>query len=203
MEADFPRRFGQLIRQSLGDPAGVARFLIGLNLSRAVLWQALVLVTVVSVLLVALTQGAVPEGPPGPGGGGPLVLSPFTYAVILGSSLVLLVFALHFTGAGLGGTGDFGAALVLIVWLEVLAMTFRVFVAAVALLLPAVSGIASALGLGLLVWILVNFINVMHGFESLWKAAFTLLIALVGISIGVTMFLTLIGVGATGGLGRV
>jgi len=203
MEADLPRRLGAMIWQSAVDPAQVGRFLVGLNLPRSILWQALVLVTVLSVLLVALTQGAVPEGPAAPGGGGPLVLSPFTYAVILGSSLVLLVFALHFTGAGLGGTGEFGGALTLIVWLEVLAMVFRVIVAGVALILPALSGIASAIGLGLLVWVLINFINVLHGFESLWKSAFTLLVALVGISIGVTVFLTLIGVGAAGGLGRV
>jgi hypothetical protein len=57
----------------------------------------------------------------------------------------------------------------------------------------------SVLGLGLLFWVLLNFINVLHGFDSLWKSAFALLLAVVGISLGVTLILTLIGVGATGG----
>lgn len=193
------RGFGTLIGQSFLAPAVAAHSLVGLGLSRAVLWQALVLVTVLSVLLVALTQGAMPAGPPLRADGGPLVLSPFAYGVILGASLVMLVFALHYTGQALGGTGDFGAALTLVIWLEVLAMAVRLVQGAVLLVAPPVAGMVSALGLGLLLWVLLNFINVLHGFGSLWKSAFSLLLAVVGISLGLTLILTLIGVGATGG----
>jgi hypothetical protein len=198
MQPDI-RGFGALVGQSFLAPAATARILIGLGLSRAVLWQAMLLVTVLSVLLVAITQGAMPNVPPPANGAPPREMTPFSYGLILGGSLVLLVFALHFTGQALGGIGDFGAALTLVVWLEVLAMMIRLGQSAVMLLLPALGGMVSVLGLGLLFWVLLNFINVLHGFDSLWKSAFALLLAVVGISLGVTLILTLIGVGATGG----
>lgn len=188
------RDLGQMIWRSLFDPAAVARILIGWRLPRDVLWLTLGLVTVLSVLLVALTQGPAPELPAGTQ---PIVVTPFAYATILGAMLVLLVFALQFTGQILGGTGDLGAALVLVVWLEVVAMALRVAQGAALLLAPPLVGPISIVGMWVLLWCLANFINVLHGFESLGKSALVIVLAAVGIGLGLGLILSLIGFGAT------
>lgn len=199
MSLDLPR-LGALVWQSVVDPAGVARWLLMLDLPRAVLWQALALVTVLSVLLVALTQGPLPSGSAGASaGGGPIVLSPFTYGIILGASLALLALALFVTGLGMGGVGEFNGALVLVVWIEVMAMTARTAVVFLSLILPMTGGLATMAAVGLLGWMLLHFTNVLHEFGSLWKSAVTLVFAVIGISLGITLVLTILGLGPGAG----
>ncbi len=186
-----PAFFG-LVWQSVVAPGHAARTLIGLGLSRMVLWQALFLVTVVSVLLVAVTQGPLPELPAD--APQPVEVTPFAYAMILGSSLVLLVFALYFTGQALGGTGAFTGALTIVIWLEVLAMCVRLAQVFLSLFVPGLGLTLSLLGMAILFWSLLNFINELHAFNSIGKALLTLVLAVFGISLGVALILSLIGV---------
>ncbi len=188
----------RLLGLTVRDPAGAARLLLSLHLSRGVLWQALALVTILSVLIVALSPGPMPDA--GAAGGPETVyLSPFAYATILGASLVMLVFALHFTGAALGGTRSFAGTLTLVVWLEVLATAIRVVQVLALLMAPVLAGIVSIVGLALLFWTLVNFIRVLHGFDTLGRAVLTLLLAIAGLSVGLMLILGLIGVSMVGG----
>lgn len=193
-----PEGMLRLLGLTIRSPGEAAALLVGLNLSRTVLWQALALVTVLSVLIVAFSPGPMPEAGP-IAGPGPVLLTPFAYVAVLGASLVMLVFALYFTGTALGGTGTFPATLTLVVWLEVLATAVRLIQTAVMLVSPVLGGLVSLVGLGLLFWTLVNFVNVLHGFGSLGKALMTLLLAVVGISLGVAVILSLIGAGLPGG----
>jgi hypothetical protein len=198
-EAVFtPAGMGRLLILTVRAPARAAELLVGLNLSRVVLWQALALVTVVSVLIVAISPGPMPEAG-AIAGPQPVVFTPFAYATVLGASLVMLVFALHYTGQAIGGTGSFAATLTLVVWLEVLATAIRVVQAVVYLILPPLGALVSLVGLALLVWTLLNFINVLHGFQSLGRAVLALLLAVVGISLGLALILSLIGAGLPGG----
>lgn len=193
-----PAGIGRLLALTLRSPAAAAEILVGLNLSRAVLWQAMALVTIVSVLIVAISPGPMPEAG-AVAGPEPVLLTPFAYAAILGASLVMLVFALHYTGQAIGGTGGFGATLTLVVWLEVLATAIRVVQAVVLLVVPPLAGVVSLVGLAVLFWTLVNFVNVLHGFQSLGRALLALLLAVVGISLGLALILSLIGAGLPGG----
>jgi hypothetical protein len=184
--------FTALVWQSIVAPREAARRLIDLGLSRVVLWQALCLVTVLSVLLVAITQGPLPELPADTRE--PITLSPFAYATILGSSLVMLVFALFYTGQALGGTGAFAGTLTVIIWLEVLAICIRLAQFALSLFGPGAESILSLVGMLILFWALLNFVSELHGFESIWKSLFVLVLAVVGISLGVALIISIIGV---------
>jgi hypothetical protein len=188
----------RLLALTVRDPVEAARLLLSLHLSRGVLWQALALVTIVSVLVVALSPGPMPDAATAEGTDA-LFLSPFAYATILGASLVMLVFALHFTGAALGGSGSFAGTLTLVIWLEVLATAVRVVQVVTLLVAPVAAGIVSIAGLVLLFWTLVNFIRVLHGFDTLGRAILTLLLAIAGMSVGLMLILGLIGVGVAGG----
>lgn len=193
-----PTGLWRLLLLTLRAPARAADILVALNLTRAVLWQALLLVTIVSVLIVAVSPGPMPEAGP-VAGPTPVTFTPFAYATVLGASLVMLVFALHYTGQAIGGTGSFAATLTLVVWLEVLATAIRVVQTVAFVVMPPLGSVVSLVGLALLVWTLLNFVNVLHGFQSLGRAALALLLAVVGISLGLALILSLIGAGLPGG----
>ena len=174
--------------------------MINLGLSRNDLWLSLALVTVLSVLLMVLSTGTVMVLPLGVD---PLYVSPIGYGVIMGSGLVLLVFAIHYTGQALGGKGTFFESLAVVVWLEVMSLALRL----VQVLVGLVStGLAAVIALGaavFLFWCLIRFTDEVHQFNSVGKSILTLVLALVGISVGITIILTFIGVGATQGLSNV
>jgi len=194
MQADLRAMIGLALR-SLLLPADVARRIVTLDLSRAVLWQALLLVTIAGVLVSALTQGPILNLPLGTA---TVEVAPFSYAMILGGSLVMLVFALYFTGQMLGGTAQFTAVLTLVIWLEAIAVLIRLMQGVILLVLPQLGGVVALAGLVVLLWCLLNFVAVMHGFDSLWRAALTLLLAVIGITLGLTVILTMIRVTAFG-----
>jgi hypothetical protein len=199
MSPELERLWG-LVRLTLQSPAEGARAVINLGLSRNDLWLSLALVTVLSVLLMVLSTGTVMVLPLGVD---PLYVSPIGYGVIMGSGLVLLVFAIHYTGQALGGKGTFSESLAVVVWLEVMSLALRL----VQVLVGLVStGLAAVIALGaavFLFWCLIRFTDEVHQFNSVGKSILTLVLALVGISVGITIILTFIGVGATQGLSNV
>lgn len=199
MSPELERLWG-LVRLTLQSPAEGARAVINLGLSRNDLWLSLALVTVLSVLLMVLSTGTVMVLPLGVD---PLYVSPIGYGVIMGSGLVLLVFAIHYTGQALGGKGTFSESLAVVVWLEVMSLALRLVQVLVGLIS---TGMAAVIALGaavFLFWCLIRFTDEVHQFNSVGKSILTLVLALVGISVGITIILTFIGVGATQGLSNV
>ncbi|GGL65344.1 YIP1 family protein [Wenxinia marina] len=186
---------GRLLRLSLLDPAAAARAVLALRLPTGALWSGLGAVTCLGVLVAALAEGAVIEL--ALGSGTVLVLSPFAYAVLLASSLVVTVFAVTWTGRMLGGQGDLEGALALVVWLEAVAIAVRLAQILTVLVLPPLALFVGLAGLFVLLWCLLNFTRELHGFDGLGRAAVTLILAVLGLGIGLSLILALIGVGAT------
>ena len=93
----------RLFGQSITDPAGAARILTARRYDRQTLWTLLALVSVLSVLLLAVSNLLVPVVVPEE----MIVITPMTYGVIIAASLVMLVFALYWVGRMFGGTGHF------------------------------------------------------------------------------------------------
>jgi hypothetical protein len=183
----------QWIGRSFRDPAGVALVLTRLELNRGTLYSMVALVTVLSVLILELGLYLSPADAE------LLRATPFTLCFILGASLIMMVFALQLTGRMLGGAGQFGSALLLVVWWQAMALIIQVGQTATMLLFPPMAGIVTLAGLAWLVFALLHLVNVLHGFDSLFKALATVVIGVVGISFGLALLLTLIGVTLQGG----
>ena len=185
--------FGAFIGHSFRDPAGTARWLRGMAFDRGTLYAMVTLVTVLSVLLLEvglmLAPGETAIAP----------LSPFTLTVVLGASLIMLIFALQLTGQMLGGSGRLGQALLLVVWWQAMALVIQAAQTVLVLVLPPLAGVLTIAGLVWLVFALLHLVNVLHGFDSLPKALATVVIGVVGISFGLALLLTLIGVTLQGG----
>ncbi|SLN65500.1 YIP1 family protein [Roseisalinus antarcticus] len=181
----------RLLRDTVTQPAQVARLILGRKLPTDALWTGLVLVTVLSVLMVAIMGALVPSSPEAMAA--TVRITPFTYAVILGGSLVITIFALHFTGQMLGGQGALADTLALMVWLQVLLLVLQVAQLIVSLILPGLGSLVAIATLAVALWVLVNFINEAQRFGSLPRAALTLILALLGVGLGLSVLLGIIG----------
>ena len=191
-----------LLRLSLRAPQDAAARLLATMPGTVAVWQALALVTCISVVLTALVQGAMPMVPTGAEGGS-FGLTPFTYAGLLGLSLVLLAGGVTATGRVLGGSGRFASALALVVWLEVLAMALRLLQGVLILVLPPLAGLVGLAGLVWLFWCLARFIQVLHGFRGPGRATVALFLAFIAIGTALALVLALTGLTAQGGLTNV
>ncbi len=184
---------GTFIGTSFRDPAGTARRLAAMKLDMSTLWSMVALVTVLSVLVLVAGLYLSPVE------AAMVMATPFTLCVILGASLVMMVFALQLTGRVLGGKGTFSAAILLVVWWQAMALVIQIVQTAMLLILPQAAGVVTLAGLAWLVFALLHFVNVLHGFDSLVKALGTVIIGVLGISFGLALLLTLIGVTLQGG----
>lgn len=178
---------------SIMEPSNMAQKVIGLNLPQQALWTGLALVAVLNVVLLALLQMLSPA---------PIVfeeqafaLSPFAYVAIIGIFLVMLVGGTYYIGKIMGGVGTFAATLTIIVWFQSISLTLEAIQLVLVLISPAVASIFGMLSLGALIWCIVNFVNVLHGFQNLGKALAAILLALIGTALSAGIVISILGVG--------
>lgn len=182
--------------QTVTNPRAAAEYLLGLHIGRNALWMALVLATVLNSLLFSLSSFMFPTDAATPLPG--LFNNPLLFAMMQGGGLVITVFVLTWVGNMLGGQGGLGDVLIALVWLQFMRLAAQAAVIVVGLAMPALGGLISLAVLVLSFWILLHFINVAHRFNSLGKAFLVLFLAGLGVSFGISIILTLIGVSAGG-----
>lgn len=197
MTIDF-QSWMRAIWQSILEPSDMARRIVGMDFPRDALWTGLALSAVLNVMLLALLQLLSPAA---------VVfqdqmfaLSPFEYVAMMGIFLVLLVFGTLQAGRVLGGRGTLAQTLTIIVWFQCISLTLEVGQLVLMLISPAIAAIFGLISLGALIWCFVNFVNILHGFQNLAKAIFTILIALIGTAFVAGIVLTVLGIGTPGGM---
>lgn len=186
--------YRDLIIESVRQPTEAARRVFAANLSREILWTGLALAVVLSTLIYALSLVIFPPHP-----STPLVLSPTTMLIMLASGMTIFVFALFWGGRAMGGKeGRFGDVLASVTWLQFLHLAVQ----GAALVVMFVSPYLASLGVFAAnlfgIWILAHFLNEAFRFGALSKAFFLLVATVMGLAIGLTLFLTAIGVAAVG-----
>jgi hypothetical protein len=186
----------QAVWLSIMEPSKMAEKAIGLNLPREALWTGLALVAVLNVVLLSLLQLLSPA--PIAFEDQVFALSPFAYVAIVGVFLAMLVGGTFYTGKLMGGVGSFTATLTIIVWFQSVSLTLEAVQLVLVLISPAVASLFGMLSLGALIWCIVNFVNVLHGFESLGKALTAIVLALIGTALCAGIVLAIFGVGPAG-----
>ncbi|SHH76979.1 YIP1 family protein [Marivita hallyeonensis] len=187
--------FFKLAINTVTAPRDVARLLLAMNLPKQALWLAFALVVVLNTLMFSLSLLTTPSNDLI----GPVLGSPMVFGVMLAVSVAALIFAVTLCGRPLGGRATYAQIAVLVIWLQALRAVMQ---AAVVLIGPAslfLSGVVISAASVLGIWIFVNFIDVAHEMGSLLKAGLILLLAVVGMMLGLSMIFSLLGV-QTGGL---
>lgn len=182
-----------LVVASVQDPATVARQLIALNIDRGTLWLALFLMAVLNTLLQGVTNQLVPGSPlPEP------FAIPAVYFFFVAGGLVLIVLTIFWAGRAFGGQGRMEDVMVVVAWLQFLRVLVQAAALVLLLTIPVLSMILVLAAAFVGIWILVHFVDQAHQFNSVGKAAGVLIAAFVGMVVGVSILLSLIGVSALG-----
>lgn len=193
---------GTLTMLSLRKPALAARFVIGADLRRDVLWSLLLLVSIANATLVWLSNaltGPTPEQlAQMPIQIPAIIFSPLFAFVFLAGALVITVHVLYWLGAAIGGTGSLNNMLAVLVWLQGLRVMAQVVLLVLMLALPTLAGLFGLAVAVLSLWMLVHFVNEATGLGSLFKTIGVLLSAMVGIILGLSFILTITGLATMG-----
>lgn len=192
----------QLVIETFQRPRDIAAEITARHDDRATLWSGAFLV----IILVGIVQFAVRHFTPDPVATpeteellrvmDAIFATPFLTILIMGSALIMSVFAIYLGGRMIGGTGHFPQTLAIMSWLQfVNAVTGSITVVLLALS-PQLHGIASVFHLIIsfaIFYVTLHFIDVLHGFNSLWTAFGTMVISFVGLAIGLVLILVMIG----------
>ena len=192
--AQYRDDMAKLIKRTLVDPRGAARQIIDLNLPTAVLWNALLLVVIMSVLL---TYGTVMLA-----GHEALILqmagSPLVFALFMAAQMVMLIFAMFWTGKVIGGKGSLAAFAALIAWIQTLWLLAQVIQSVLMVFAPTSSALIGVISVFYGLWILVHFIAEAHEFPTWVKGAGVMVMSVIGVVLGVSFLLSIIGISTLG-----
>ena len=178
-----------LLRLTFQDAREGAHAVLSLGVPRSALFLMVATVAVLSALMAGIFQLLVPQtvGPP-----------PGVVAITIGGVILGTAIGLHYAGRAFGGTGELSDAIVMMVWLQVVLLLIQAMQNIVLLVAPGAVGIVFLLAFGYTLWLMINFIDVLHNFKSRARAAVLLLLTLVGLSVGLGMIFSILGISVPG-----
>lgn len=192
---EFRGFLADLIWISIIDPRRAARTILGFQFTREVLWMMVLLVVVLSVILTYVTMivsGASALFMPG------FQIEPMILALIMSANMVFLIFGLFWTGKLLGGQGTINGFIAVVTWLQALLLTAQAAQTVIALVSAQLSSLIGTASLVYGLWILIQFITEAHGFNHWGRGAMVLVLAILGVSAGISLLLGTIGVSTLG-----
>ena len=181
--------FAQLAVETIRDPRATARRLVALDLPLQALWMALALVVVLNAAVYSLSNIVTPPPPDMP----VAAVAPVPFALFLGAGLIGTIYALWYVGRLMGGGGGLGDIMVLLVWLQALRLVVQAALIVLVPLSPVLSSLVVLAAAVIGFWILLNFVDVAHGYESLLKALGAVALSVLAMALGLTVLVTLFG----------
>jgi hypothetical protein len=110
-----------------------------------------------------------------------------------------MVFAIHWIGSSFGGIGRLEDSVAAVAWLQFLLVCLQVVQLVVGFVSPALSGLVGLAGIVFFFWLLTQFVMAVHAFESAAMVFVMIVVSLLGITFGLSLVLTLLGVATPGG----
>ena len=183
-----------LVALTLRDPRMAARTVMRVPLSLQGRWLALALMAVLSALLMQV-MGSLLPAPTGPDGEALPQVSPFFWAGMVATGMVMTAVLAHVVGKWRGGRGELADSVILVAWLQFIQLLVVALQIAVMLVLPPVAAVLEVGGVLLFLWLLVNFVAEMHGFRSLGLVFLGVLLTFFGFVFLMSLVLMMLGVG--------
>jgi hypothetical protein len=176
-----------LMRETIVAPKSAALVVLRADLPMVARWQALALVIVLSAILGQISVIFM-------GGGAVALAAPVQAGIIQFIALILTVAGAHVIGRAMGGQGSFADALVLVAWLQALMVAVQVAQVLALLVLPTLSVLIGVLSIVLFLWLLTNFVAVLHGFESLGKVFGGIMLSAFALAVVLVIVLNILGI---------
>ncbi|SFR40702.1 hypothetical protein SAMN04488005_1543 [Yoonia tamlensis] len=181
------------ITATLKEPDAAAERVFSYRFARSTLLQAVVVLSIINMILLAIVSLITPTSIDGA-----VHVTPLSLVILIAGSMCILAAAIAKIGRMFGGVGDLDGALTAVVWLQAVGLTLDGAQILLMLLSPLIAVFFGFAALFALAWCTVNFVNVLHGFNSLGKATVTLIVALIGTIIAVVILMALLGITPSG-----
>ena len=173
-----------LLRLTLADPSAGARAVLGMGIPREHHWSLFLLAITLSGAVFQATTLVAP-----PAEDGTVLPSGFTAVAVVGGSILILAAAINWIGRLAGGTGALEDVLLLVIWFQFVQVAFALVELVVMLVAPFLGSVLFLAFAAYAVWVLTNFITVVHGFQSLGRVFLGMVLALFALSFLVSLLL--------------
>lgn len=188
-----------LVVETVQDPPRAAARIMSWHLPRSVLYQALLAMVAINVLIVGGRHYVTPNVEATNAG----FDTPFVPFLILFGVLMVLIHLYYWAGRAIGGTGDLGGFLALFIWMQAISL-LGVFLTQIGLLvLPALGLLIYLAVLIFNVWLTLHFFKSGLGLRSLWHSAALLIGVPLGVILGLSILIVMIGAADLGIPGNV
>lgn len=184
--------------ETLRAPRQQARWAMSVDLSRSERWQALVLNTVVSTLLLWLwtfltaTDEAVPQGSIQQLISDLVIVYPIIAGALQVGFAAVSVYAFYWGGLVFGGRGGLNGAISLLAWMAFVLNLVSLFQIVVWLIFPFVAELIGLFSIVLVFVMLTCFCAELHGFRSLLMTFIGLIFSIFAILFGFSLLLALV-----------
>lgn len=188
--------FGQLmamVGRSIQSPREGAAEVLAYGVPREALWTIMFLVVVLSVILAEISALATSAAAPEILGG--LMANPLAIGALQLAILLATVAAVFGVGRAMGGSGSVEETALLISWLQFIMACIQVVQVVAFVLLAPLGGLIGIAALVLFLWLLTNFVAVLHGFRSLGQVFLMIVVSTFTIAFLLSLVLALFGVG--------
>lgn len=181
----------QLFVLTLKAPKEAGAQVLALDLPIRGLWLALSLVSVVTSIIFASLMQLAPMGEDqfsdlmrtSPAHSAPLV-----FALLQWARAVVSVLVIYYVGRMMGGTGQLRDVLAVMAWLQAVTFVLMVGLVIMGAILPMLSSLVILAMVIWWVWAIVSLLNVAHGFDNMFKAGGVLIVSLLGVTVGMSIF---------------
>lgn len=179
--------------QTVMAPREVAQLLLALRLRG----EAVVLILAITVILNTLAFSLTALASGVPEALGPVASQPVFFAGALAASVLATIAGLLVAGRMVGGTARFNDLALLLGWMQVLRFLMQMAVAVLTVLSPPFGAAVVLFGMVAGTWILLNFVDVAHGLESLGKSAVVLILGVMAIILVLSLLAQVLGISET------
>lgn len=178
---------------TLRQPSASARYLLALNLSPRVIWLGFVLSVVLTALLATLGAVLLPPLPQVEGTPAAPNIGPFMVIVLIVAAVLINNLAIWQSGKVLGGTARFLDVMVTSTWVSLVMLILQGAHLLVLLILPNLSAITALASVIAMISLSLVFVKEAHGFAAIWQALVTVVLAVMGLAVGLGMLLSFLG----------
>lgn len=176
-----------LFRQTFAAPGEAAQRILRLDLPRAVWWQLLIVAVLLSVIQTYVSALLAPSDVVPVMNVEP---APMRTAGLVGFGTLAMIMAIALVGRLFGGVGTVEGALRVIAWLQLVLLVPGMVQILALIVAPSFTFIIGWATIALTLWLLSHFVASLHGFESVLKVFFGLIVFGVLLSLA---FVTLLG----------
>jgi len=176
---------------TLRNPREAGEYILSLRLPAQALWIGLSLISVMTSLVFSglMRVGPLPQDQFGEIiSGSPAYSAPLLFALMQWGRAILTVFVFFWVGRMMGGRGPLEDVLAVLTWLQAVTFVIMLGLLVGGLVLPFLTSLMILAAFVWWLWAVTTLLNVAHGFDSPMRAVGVLILSLLGVTIGLSLF---------------